>query len=463
MTKRLLLSYLSVALLVLLLLELPLAVFYSQRELGRFTSDVSRDASVLATMYEDDLERGVPLDPGPAESYERRTGARVVVTDAAGISSVDTDEPVPRDFSTRPEVATALTGRLATGARRSNTLNTELVYVAVPIASGGTVHGVLRLTLSASEVDQRIHRFWLGLAAIGAVVFATMALVGWTIARSIAWPIRQLNDRAARFAAGDLSAGPPVGGPNEIRELARTMSDMAGRLAAMLDEQRAFVADASHQLRTPLTALRLRLENLRSRLAEADGAELDAAIDETSRLAVLVTDLLQLARADEPRPVQPVDLAALAAERVDVWGAVAGERSVGLELVGGDSAATALAAPGAVEQMLDNVLDNALNASPPGGTVTVSVDASDVAVRRLAVSDEGPGLGDADKERALRRFWRGSTDTPGTGLGLAVVESLARACGGSVRLEDAREPDGDDHADRGRGLRVVIELPAPTS
>ena len=137
------------------------------------------------------------------------------------------------------------------------------------------------------------------LAQVAVIVLAVMGLVGYFVARSVTRPIRRLNETALRFASGDLTVDEHIDdGPPELRQLARTMSTMARQLDAMLQEQRAFVADASHQLRTPLTGLRLRLENLESRLPDAEAAEVEASIDEITRLSSLVTDLLQLARAD---------------------------------------------------------------------------------------------------------------------------------------------------------------------
>ena len=205
MTRRLLVSYLTVTLIVLLLLEVPLALFYAQREIERLTADVASDASVIATVYEDDLERGLPLDPRPAEEYEARTGARVVVVDSDGIARVDTQQPTPRDFSTRPEIVVALGGNRTSGTRSSDTLDTDLLYVALPVASGGVVHGALRVTLETSHVDSHVRRFWAGLVGIGAVVLGVMALIGWAVARSVSRPVRALNATATRFARGDLS------------------------------------------------------------------------------------------------------------------------------------------------------------------------------------------------------------------------------------------------------------------
>jgi signal transduction histidine kinase len=300
-------------------------------------------------------ERDRPLDPRPASEYGARTDARVVVVDRDGISLVDTDEGVDRDFSTRPEIALALTGTQSSGTRSSETLATDLLYVAVPVASGGTVHGALRVTLDTSDVTARIERFWLALATVAVVVLVAVALIGWGVARSVTRPLRRLNTAAARFAQGDLTVGDdPHDGPPELRALAETMTRMARRLDDLLQAQRAFVADASHQLRTPLTALRLRLENLQSGLAEGSSAELDAAIDETSRLATLVTDLLQLARTDEHPASGVADLAQLTADRVDTWTAVAEAKAVILlhDAFGGPALVRVI--PGAIEQILDS-------------------------------------------------------------------------------------------------------------
>lgn len=450
MTRRLLLSYLAVTLVVLALLEVPLGIFYAQRERDRFIADVERDASVIATIYEDDLERGRTPDPTAAERYEQRTGARVVVVDGAGLSSVDTGAATPRDFSTRPEVEAALLGSRSSGIRRSDTLDTSLLYVAVPVASGGVVHGALRITIDASSVDARIHRFWLGLAGMAAVISVTVGLAAWALARSITRPIRRLRDTATRYSSGDLSPDDqPVAGPSEIRELAETMDMMARRLASLIDEQRAFVADASHQLRTPLTAMRLRLENLQAGLASEQAAELEPVVDETSRLAALVGDLLQLARAEEHAPVGDVDLRELAGARQELWGAFAAERGIAIELVAPEDPVMARAVPGAVEQVLDNLLDNALNASPDGATVRIELVAGG-SQHVLGISDEGPGLGDEDKDRAVRRFWRGDSSTAGTGLGLAIAADLVASSGGTIELTDAQ----------GHGLRVVVSLVA---
>lgn len=451
MSRRLLFSNLSLAIIVLLLLEVPLGVFFADRERNQLAADVERDASVLGSLYEDVLEGTGEPDGLAAAEYAARTGARVVVVDEQGISIVDTGAATPRDFSTRPEIQAALSGVRSSGTRPSETLGTDLLYVAVPVASGGVVHGATRLTLPTSAVDERIRQFWLSLLAVGAIVLGVAALLSYSMASTVVRPVRDLTAAANRLASGDLKARiGPHDAPAELAQLAESFNEMAGRLEELLSSQRSFVADASHQLRTPLTALRLQLENAEVETTDdATRADLVACIGETDRLAEIVNQLLSLARA-EGRRVEPelIDVLATVAERVDLWRMTADEQGVTLVL-DTRGQASALCAPGSLEQMLDNLLDNAIGVTPAGATVTVTVEGG-AAQLSLRVTDEGPGLDDAAKQHAFERFWRGDRARPGTGLGLPIVRALAEQSGGAVRLEDAI----------GGGLAAVVTLPS---
>jgi signal transduction histidine kinase len=457
MTRRILLSYLTVTFVVLVILEVPLGIFYAQREEERLANDIQGDASVLAMAYEDALEHGTGLDPTAAQRYGERTGARVVVTDAAGTSLVDTDGEVPRDLSTRPELAEALAGRRSSGSRRSETLGTDLLYVAVPVGSGSSILGAVRVTFDRHEVTERIRRFWAGLLLVAVAVLGAVAGLGWTIARWVTRPLRRLESAATRFAVGDLrveEVDPDA--PPEVAVLWRTLNDMAARLGRLMAEQRSFVADASHQLRTPLTALRLRLENLEqaARAGEVDLADLDAATLETERLAALVEDLLRLARAEQPLQARPTDLGEVVTQRLDTWGAVADAQGISLHPELPDPPPWGLVVPSGLEQVLDNLLDNALRVAPPGSQVRVRVR-HDGRWALLEVADRGPGLDTFSKAAALERFRHGP-DSHGSGLGLPIASALVEASGGRLDLCD----------EEGGGLRVEVRVPlvapAPT-
>ena len=442
MTRRLLLSYLTVTLFVLLLLEIPLAVFFQQRESDRLISELELDAMVLATIYEESLEHDTELDPRPALDYAELTGARVVVLNTRGISQVDTDLNGQRDFSTRPEFADALAGSRARGTRHSNTLDADFIFAAVPVASAGSVYGALRLTFPTREVDSRVRAFQWGLVAVGGVILLVIAALGWAFSQSVTRPIRNLRATAGRFSSGDLTrAEPDPHAPPELVDLEAALNVMALRLDRLIGQQRAFVADASHQLRTPLTALRLRLENLRSSLDEPrQTEELDEAVEEIGRLDELVTNMLHLASAEQVASREPCNLTRLASERVNTWTAVADQSSVALELIAGGEDLWVDSVAGGIEQILDNLLSNAINAAPEDSVVTVTV-ADGGSIHRLSVADNGPGLTAQERVEAVERFWRADASKPGSGLGLAIVTALLEASGGSLRLE-AASPSG---------------------
>jgi signal transduction histidine kinase len=452
--RRLLATYLTITAFVLAVVVVPLGLVFADREHDRLVFDIERDAQAVASLVEDDLEAGSAPSIDDVLAAYASNGGRIVVVDRAGVSVADSDRASGerRDFSTRPEIVSALDGRRTTGTRDSETAGTELLYVAVPVASGGEVHGAVRVTFPTSAVDARIRSMWLRLGALSAVVLATVALVGMVLARGVTRPVRDLQGVARELADGDLSARVDVtDGAPEVRALAGTFNVMADRLAHLLSSQRRFTADASHQLRTPLTALRLRLETLEPDVAPGASPKLRAALAETDRLARLVESLLVLARSDaQTADVGVDDLCAVVAERATSWRPVAAERGVVLAV--DDPGPTPVrAVPGALEQILDNLLSNALDVAPPETAVAIRIVPTATSVE-LHVTDQGPGMPPAVRAHAFERFWRpADAPTGGFGLGLAIVDELARACGGDARL---------DPGPGGRGLDAVVRLPA---
>ncbi|MGD2052150.1 MAG: ATP-binding protein, partial [Acidimicrobiia bacterium] len=426
---------------------------FAAREQDRLISAIERDATVVASMSEEGLEEGQPLGLDLLlTKYGADPGGRIVVVDARGISVADSaglDGP-PRDFSTRPEFVEALAGRVDRGIRSSETLGEDLIFVAVPAGSGGSIVGAVRITYPATTLEDSVRDNWLRLGVLSLVVLAAVTIVGFTLARSVTRPVRALEATAAHLSAGNLAARVTVAGPPEIRELGRTFNETAEWLEALIDSQRGFVADASHQLRTPLTALRLRLENLRYAVDPEDLPAVEAALSETGRLTRLVDGLLALARAEaEHAPRQVVDLATIAADRAGVWEPLASDGGVTIvtEL---PATAPARMAPGATEQILDNLISNALDATGEGSAITIAlVSAGDL--WELHVSDEGPGMTDEQRAAAFDRFASDKGER-GSGLGLSIVRQLARSGGGDARLQPS--PSG--------GLDAVVSLPAAT-
>lgn len=440
MTRRLLLSYLAIVAVVLAVLEIPLGINSARSERDTLVTDLERDAVVVAGLVEDQLQAGIRPIRADLDAYVQESGIRVVATDAEGISVLDTDHDFApsRDYSTRPEIVAALAGARTSGSRWSETLGQDLVYVAVPVASGGAVHGAVRITFPGAEVDARVWRNWLLLAAVAIGVLATTAAVGVMLAGWVTGPTRELGVVMADVAAGQLDRRAAEDlGPPEIRDLARRFNEMTGRLEGLIQSQRAFVADASHQLRSPLTALRLELENLADNgSGTLDTAGFDRAVDETRRLSRILDGLLVLTRAEgvSPEPTT-VDVCGVVAERVRSWVPVAAEHDVSLTWTA-DDPVEAVVVEGHLDQVLDNLVDNAIEATPAGGAVHVGVSRRDTVVE-VAVVDEGPGMDDDDLVHAFDRFWRASTARPGhgSGLGLSIARQLARASGGDLVLE----------------------------
>lgn len=456
MTRRVVLSYLAVALFVLVVLEIPLAVRYAQDAEYRLSVALERDAVVVADLVSDALREGAVRVTPELGDYAT-TDLRIVIVDADGDTVYDSVDPdavdLGRDFSSRPEVAEALSGIRATGTRFSVTLDQELQYVAVPVASGGIVHGAVRITYPTDALRAQVLRTWLLFALTGLAVLVAVVPVGIAVARWVTRPTTALTERVERLADGELDVrADATVGPPEVRELAAGFNAMADRLGTLLADQRAFAADASHQLRSPLTALRLEIEQLTDMEDDERTEAVDRSVREIERLTGIVTSLLTLARHDGSDEVEllDVDAAAIARERIAAWRPLAAQRRVRLSDDTVSEVASARCGEGFLEQILDVLIANAATVSPDGGTIRIRVEETADGPVRILVEDEGAGLEEDALERAFERFWRapGRPRGSGSGLGLPIARRLARLAGGDVALE-RREPTG---------IRAVVTL-----
>ncbi|MFH9225494.1 ATP-binding protein [Streptomyces lydicus] len=464
MIRRVLLSYLTLTLLVLLTLEIPFGILYARSQTAALTTTLERDAVVLAELAEEDIENAdTRALPHLLNGYTRRNDTQAVVVDRHGtvLATTPTDMVTPsRNLAGAPDIIAALHNHRTSGIRQHTRSGDDDRYITVPAASGPTVRGAVRISAPTRGTTARIHTAWALLAGAGLVVLAAMTVIGLTLARWTIRPVRELEHATAQLADGTLTEPPAADiGPLELRRLATTFNHTATRLQHLLRAQHRFAADASHQLKTPLTALRLRLENLEPDIHADARHHLDHAIAETDRLVRMVHGLLALARLEEDHTAPtPVDADALLNDRVETWSAFATDHDVTLRLTG-EPAGHVQAVPGALEQILDNLLANALRATPPGRTVTLHRTPVRAPRHRttspveLHIIDQGPGLTATERERAFDRFWRAPNTSPGgTGLGLTIARQLAQASGGAIELHP--HPTG--------GLDAVIHLrPAP--
>ncbi|MER5730446.1 HAMP domain-containing sensor histidine kinase [Streptomyces sp. NPDC002138] len=324
------------------------------------------------------------------------------------------------------------------------------LLVASPVVLDGDVVAVVVTESPTDRMRASTLRGWLfiigGLGAAMLVAFgAALRLTSWVLK-----PVRTLDAAAHGIATGRMNSRVAAGGgPPELRRLARSFNEMADNVEEVLEQQRAFVADASHQLRNPLAALLLRIELLALELPEGN-EEIASVRTEGKRLTQVLDDLLDLALAEHASAeISLTDIGELTGERVAAWRPLAEEKGVRLTEEG-RTAVTGWADPIALSSALDAVIDNALKFTPAGEEVRVSVTAEARSVL-VTVADRGPGLTEEELARVGDRFWRSGRhqNVKGSGLGLSISRALLAAGGGSLSYE-TNPP---------HGLRVTVTVP----
>jgi len=375
-----------------------------------------------------------PTRPGQLESY-------VTVVRADGSRHTRG----ARAALPEPPAARAVRLHRARRATFETRLHGDHVRVlVVPLPHGDS----LEVGRSLSEVDHVLSRLRLILAAIVLAGIALAGFLGRLVADRALGPVRRLSQATDYVTrTRDLAPRLDVRGRDELNRLAANFNAMLDALEGSMRAQRRLVADASHELRTPITSVRTNIEILRDRGAELDPARraelLDRALAQVEELSALMTDLIELARGDDaPADLEPLrldELVARAVERAERH-APGAEFVVELEpaMVDGDAPRLARA--------VNNLLDNAVRWNAPGRPVEIALRGGTLTVR-----DHGPGIDPADREHVFDRFYRGAAARPhpGSGLGLAIVRQVAEAHGGDVA---ARAPEGG-------GTAMMLSLP----
>jgi signal transduction histidine kinase len=447
-------AFAYVLVLMLVALEVPLALNLSKRVDAEVKAEAAGQAQIVAASAAGRLDQPRALAP-LLRTAKNAVGGRVIIVDARGRLVADSEGPglSAASYASRPEIRAALAGDTSQGTRHSASLKQDLLFTAVPILQGAQRTGAVRITQSLDAVRREVRKDILALVGLGVAALVLGLGVAWLLAGFLSRPLRGLTTAARRVEAGDLDARADEAGAREHREVAHAFNDMTARLGQSMAAQRDFVANAAHQLRTPLTGLRLRLEAAGLK-ADNDALrrDLEAGERETERLARTVTDLLTLAREGQrPAAVAPLDLAAAGDAALERWISVAEERDVELDLRDRSAGARVDASGEDVAVILDNLVENAIEHTAPGTTVLIELGA-DRDDGRIAVSDAGPGLAPGEEERVFERFFRGHSrgERPrGSGLGLTIVRVLARRWGGDATI--ANRPEG--------GARAEVRLP----
>ena len=354
-----------------------------------------------------------PIEVGPTPK-----GSHIAVYDTTG-ARVAGDGPNPGD---------ALVSKAARGTV-SDAVSGHEIAVAVPLLVEDQVYAVIRASRPRSEVDAKVHRAWLAMAGLGLIVIGVAALIAWRQTRVLTRPVTGLTGAAARLGDGDFATRAQHSGIAELDAAADALNVTAVRLGTLLQRERAFTADASHQLRTPLTALSIELE---AALLGGDAdlrPAINDALDTVDQIQITIDDLTALGR-DVALPREPLDLHPVMLELERRWSGQIDRLGRSLVVRVEPDLAWPTISEAAVRQIMDVLVANAVEHG--AGTVTVTARATGGGVA-LEVSDEGRGV-----EQPIEQVFRRRTDpNVGRGIGLALARSLAEAEGGRLLLESS--------------------------
>jgi signal transduction histidine kinase len=329
------------------------------------------------------------------------------------------------------------------GALMVDTAEGREVLTAV-VTRAGTA--VVRIVVPPQELHRGVRAAWLVLAALGLALVLLGLVVADRLARTLVAPITELSAVSHRLANAELTARARPAGPPELREVARALNHLAGRIQDLLREEREQVADLSHRLRTPLTALRLEAESV----ADPDeSARLTAAADGIERAVTAVIERARRRGVERPAAERASDATAVVAERLSFWSVLAEDtdRQVRAEL---PSARLPVALPADdLAAALDALLGNVFAHTPDGTALAVQLGPRAGGGAVLTVTDAGPGF----PESQAAALARGASGNGSTGLGLDIARRAAEAGGGALRLD----------AGPGGGARVRLELAAPAT
>ncbi|HEX4941054.1 MAG TPA: ATP-binding protein [Actinomycetota bacterium] len=453
---RLAASFAYVLLVVIVALTVPLGIVLRDRARSELEALTLANAQTIAAVLTRDQLEDVPAERRVlvrnARRYAGDVGGRVVVLDDTGVVIADSaEEDLNEDFATpgRPEVASALASQPLAEVRRSEEEEGDIAVAAAPIIDEGELVGVVRISRDVATVQANVGRATAAIVAVALGGLIAGLVLVLAIARSLARPLSRLATTARRLGDGDLSArAGSLEGGDEVHELAGSFDEMAARVERTVRAQREFVANASHQLRTPLTGIKLRLE---AGIAESDDEEvrtqLRAADKEVDRLSQIIERLLTMASQIEEGTVPHADLGDAVERAVHRWRerAVRGAAELSEQVDGPDQ--MVVADPADVDQVLDVLIDNALTHA--AGPIRVAASAGPGRAV-VSVADRGPGIPEDEVARVTERFFRGrGAPTGGSGLGLAIARELAERWGGGL---DLRAEDG--------GTRVDVWFPA---
>jgi two-component system phosphate regulon sensor histidine kinase PhoR len=391
---------------------------------------------------------------------------RITVIDKQGkvLADSERDPASMENHGNRVEFMEAVEKGLGESTRLSGTLNYPMKYVAVRVADGDKIIGVVRIAVPLSEVQLELRPLYRA-AIFGAVAaICAAATIAYLMARSISWPIRRMKGIAERISKGDFGERTCIKGNDELAELAESLNTMADELRvkmerlALMDRVRSdFVANVSHELKTPLTSIRGFVETLEDgAINNKDNAMRFLAIikKHTQRLGNIIDDLLRLSELESGGGIAMAefDLKGLIDEVVMGFGHALSAKQQNLTVAHTTDDFIIRGDRDKLEQVFVNLIDNAIKYTKQGGQIKVKLAEAD-SFAMITVEDNGIGIPKDDVERVFERFYRvdkaHSREVGGTGLGLSIAKHIVLGHNGQIRIE----------SELGSGTKVIVMLP----
>jgi signal transduction histidine kinase len=411
MTKRIFVTILVVAFGAVLLFGVPLAIAVDHRNQADAVVELER----LATTAAAQVPINFAMTHDPIELPSTEDGGRLAIYDSTGRLVAGQG---PTDAG--PIVRATVDGRTHDGT------DADERVVAVPIAANERVIGAVRATEPLSEVAGRTGNAWIGMAVLAAGIVLAAGVIGLILARHLTRPLRQLRDAAVQIGDGNFTVSPAQSGVAEVDDVAAALALTASRLGDLVERERRFTADASHQLRTPLASLRIALEAELAHPRDDARLALREALTDVERLDATVAHLLALARDDDtqrgPTPIEPL---LTGVERR--WHGPLADAGRPLRINVSSRGSDLQASGAAVDAILEVLVDNATR----HGKGIVTIDVADAARNAIRITVRDEGAISSDDSSLFRRR---AASTIGHGIGLALARSLAHAENGRLRL-----------------------------
>ncbi len=472
MKKKIVWKFFGAFAVLTIIVVFVLNFFVSLRLSDNFEQKITRELKSNAVLVGDILVSD--LLEGKYEDIQRKIkpladklDLRITVVNNQGMVWADSEKKpsLMEDHSDRPEIIKAVEEGFGQSTRFSDTLNYNMKYVAVLVEQDDRILGIVRFALPLSQVQleiQLIYRVVL-FGAIAAIVIAL--IVAYFVSRSIILPIRQMKETAEQIAKGDFSRKIKVKSKDELGELARSLNTMADELQQkienlkQMDRMRTdFVANVSHELKTPLTLIRGYIETLEGKAMgdrEKSGKFVSIIKEHSDRLGNIVDDLLSLSEIELSKDCldkTDFDLKKLIDEISLGFGHALSEKKLTLNIDSQDDDLRIKADRDKIEQVLVNLIDNAIKYTKESGRIELSLSKQNQVVS-IVVQDSGIGIPKEHLDRVFERFYRvdkaRSRELGGTGLGLGIAKHIVLAHNGKIDIES--EP--------GMGTKVVVTIP----